>query len=117
MTDNKKLNLAKIIGWDLLTVGRVPLFLLLALFVSAMAVIFTTYKTRLLITEKEHTMVERERLDGEWRNLLLEETALSEHSRVQALAEKELDMKRPNSDQEVIITDHEPPLHEQTKDE
>lgn len=96
-------NLAKLIGYDLLTAGRVPLILLIMIFVSAMAVVFTTHNTRQAITEKDQALVERERLDNERRNLLLEETALIEHSRVQAIAKKELEMKRPDSDKEVII--------------
>ncbi|KOO14674.1 cell division protein FtsL [Vibrio xuii] len=96
-------NLAKLIALDLLSVGRVPLVLLVLIFASAMGVVFTTHHTRQAITEKDQSMVERERLDNEWRNLLLEETALAEHSRVQAVAKQELDMKRPDSDKEVII--------------
>jgi cell division protein FtsL len=96
-------NLAKLIAIDLLSVGRVPLVLLVLIFASAMGVVFTTHHTRQAITEKDQAMVERERLDNEWRNLLLEETALAEHSRVQAVAKQELDMKRPDSDKEVII--------------
>ncbi|KGY13680.1 cell division protein FtsL [Vibrio tubiashii] len=96
-------NLAKLIALDLLGVGRVPLILLVLIFSSAMGVVFTTHHTRQAITEKDQALVERERLDDEWRNLLIEETALSEHSRVQAVAKAELEMKRPDSDKEVII--------------
>lgn len=96
-------NLAKLIALDLLSVGRVPLILLVLIFSSAMGVVFTTHHTRQAITEKDQALVERERLDNEWRNLLIEETALAEHSRVQAVAKKELEMKRPDSDKEVII--------------
>ncbi|WP_162047091.1 cell division protein FtsL [Vibrio taketomensis] len=96
-------NLAKIIGLDLITVGRGSLILLVLIFASAMAVVFTTHQTRSAITEKDHALTERERLDDEWRNLLLEETALAEHSRVQSIAKQELDMKRPDSDKEVVI--------------
>lgn len=99
-----RVNLTKVIAKDLVTTGRLPLLLLIAIFISAMAVVFTTHHTRQVITAKEQAMIERERLDNEWRNLLLEETALSEHSRVEALAEKELDMLRPDPDQEVIIS-------------
>lgn len=96
-------NLAKIIALDLITVGRVPLVLLVLIFASAMGVVFTTHHTRQAITEKDQALMERERLDNEWRNLLLEETALAEHSRVQAVAKHELEMMRPESDKEVII--------------
>lgn len=96
-------NLAKIIALDLLTVGRVPLLLLVLIFASAMGVVFTTHHTRQAITEKDQALMERERLDNEWRNLLLEETALAEHSRVQAVAKQDLEMTRPDADKEVII--------------
>lgn len=98
-----KINLAKVIALDLLTIGRIPSLLIIFIFISAMSVVFATHQTRLVISAKEQAMVERERLDNEWRNLLLEETALSEHSRVEALAENELEMKRPEPDKEVII--------------
>nr|WP_284192429.1 cell division protein FtsL [Vibrio zhanjiangensis] len=96
-------NLAKLIALDLVTVGRIPLLILTLIFASAMAVVFTTHHTRQAITEKDLALQERERLDNEWRNLLLEETALAEHSRVQEIAKDELQMKRPDADKEVVI--------------
>ncbi|MDE1324627.1 cell division protein FtsL [Vibrio aestuarianus] len=97
-------NLAKLIALDLLTIGRVPLILLALIFSSAMGVVFITHHSRQAISEKDQALVERERLDSEWRNLIIEETALAEHSRVQSLAKQDLEMKRPDSDKEVVIT-------------
>ena len=77
--------------------------MLILIFASAMGVVFTTHHTRQAITEKDQALQERERLDNEWRNLLIEETALAEHSRVQEIAKDELQMKRPDSDKEVVI--------------
>ncbi len=96
-------NLAKIIVLDLLSIGRVPLILLTLIFASAMGVVFTTHHTRQAISEKDQAFMERDRLDNEWRNLILEETALAEHSRVQELAQKDLEMKRPDADKEVVV--------------
>ena len=96
-------NLAKLIALDIITVGRVPLLVLILIFASAMGVVFTTHHTRQAITEKDQALQERERLDNEWRNLLIEETELAEHSRVQEIAKDELQMKRPDSDKEVVI--------------
>ena len=96
-------NLAKLIALDLVTIGRIPLLVLTLIFASAMAVVFTTHHTRQAITEKDLALQELERLDNEWRNLLLEETALAEHSRVQEIAKDELQMKRPDADKEVVI--------------
>lgn len=96
-------NLTKLVLLDLITVGRLPMVLLLCLFLSAMSVVFVTHHSRQLITEKDQLLDARERLDDEWRNLILEETALSEHSRVQDAAQKELGMRRPDTDREVLI--------------
>ncbi|NAW69573.1 cell division protein FtsL [Vibrio sp. V27_P1S3P104] len=96
-------NLTKLIAFDLLTVGRLPLLLMMTIFMSAMAIVFTTHHTRQSVTEKNTALQQRDHLDNEWRNLILEETALSEHSRVQDLASKELMMKRPDADKEVVI--------------
>ncbi|GAL13038.1 cell division protein FtsL [Vibrio astriarenae] len=101
---DKAPNLAKIIAMDVLTVGRLPLLLMLTLLVSAMGVVFVTHQSRTAITDKDVTLVERERLGNEWRNLLLEETALAEHSRVEQLAIRELEMKRPDADKEVLVS-------------
>jgi len=99
-----QVNLAKHIGQDLLTVGRWPLLMLVIAFASAMWVVHTTHDTRQAIHQRDRALTERDRLDNEWRNLILEENALSEHSRVQELAAKELQMKRPDADKEVIIS-------------
>ncbi|EPP21818.1 Cell division protein FtsL [Vibrio fluvialis I21563] len=77
--------------------------MLILIFTSAMGVVFTTHHTRQAITQKDQALEERDHLDNEWRNLILEETALAEHSRVQEMAKNELDMKRPDADKEVVI--------------
>ena len=100
----QKPNLAKIILLDLFTVGRLPLLVLVLIFISAMGVVLVTHNTRQAITEKDRALVERERLDEEWRNLILEENALAEHNRVQKMAVSELEMKRPDPDKEVVIS-------------
>lgn len=99
-----KPNLAKLILTDLLKVSFVPLILLIAIFFLAIGIVLSTHDTRTAITDKDATLVERERLDSEWRNLILEENALAEHSRVQKMAIDELEMKRPDGDKEVVIS-------------
>jgi cell division protein FtsL len=42
-------------------------------------------------------------LDVEWRHLVLEQSALSEHNRIETLVEKKLDMHRPEPDEEVMV--------------
>ncbi|USD64871.1 cell division protein FtsL [Vibrio sp. SCSIO 43136] len=97
-------NLAKHIALDLITVGRIPALLLGCAFASAMWVVHTTHDTRQAVHALDLTMAERDRLNNEWRNLILEENALSEHSRVQEIASQELEMSRPDGDKEVVIS-------------
>lgn len=100
----KSPNLAKLIVTDLFKAGLLPLLLLFCIFATAMGIVFSTHETRLAITEKDRALVEREKLDSEWRNLILEENALAEHSRVNKMAVDELEMKRPDGDKEVVIS-------------
>ncbi|MGV3001761.1 cell division protein FtsL [Vibrio sp.] len=103
MKDKQPPTLIRSIWTDLISVGRVPLVLLLLIFVSSIAVVLTTYNTRNQITLRDELLESREQLDSEWRNLILEENALAEHTRVQKVAIKDLDMKRPDSDKEVVV--------------
>lgn len=97
-------NLVKQIINDLFRTSRWTVILFVLIGVSAMSVVFVTHHTRYAIMQKEQALLERERLDTEWRNLILEETSLSEHTRVQALAIKELNMTRPDAKNEVVVT-------------
>ncbi|MGF1700022.1 cell division protein FtsL [Photobacterium makurazakiensis] len=96
-------NLAHLIGQDLLSVGRVPLVLLVLVLTSAMGVVLITHHSRQLIAQQELLLIERDQLDIEWRNQILEENSLAEHSRIERLAEQELEMRRPSRDSEVIV--------------
>ncbi|RXJ72483.1 cell division protein FtsL [Veronia nyctiphanis] len=83
------------IAYDIASVGRVPLILMLLMLISAFAVVYVTQLTRVTIANQDNLLVEQERLEVEWRNLILEEHALSEHSRVESHARQDLDMVRP----------------------
>jgi cell division protein FtsL len=76
---------------------------LLLVVVSAFCVIYFTHINRQTTSHLEQLLTERDELDIEWRNLLLEQSSLSEHSVIESKAQKELNMKRPSADSEVII--------------
>ncbi|GIU51766.1 cell division protein FtsL [Shewanella sp. KT0246] len=71
--------------------------------VNAVGVVYTSHATRKLTSQMDHLLQERDRLDIEWRNLLLEEQSKSEHSRVTRIATKDLKMMRPLPKEEVVI--------------
>ncbi|ATG75222.1 cell division protein FtsL [Zobellella denitrificans] len=98
-----RINLAREIGQDLLR-HKWQLLLAVLTLVSALAVIVITHGTRQLTGEYNELMAEQDRLDIEWRHLLLEQNTLMEHSRVEALARDKLKMHRPAPAQEKLVT-------------
>ena len=77
--------------------------LLMIVVFSAFSVIYTTHINRLTTSELEVLLTERDELDIEWRNLLLEQNSLAEHSAIESKASRLLEMKRPSAATEVII--------------
>lgn len=79
------------------------LLLSLVVISNAVVVVYTSHMSRKLTSQWDFLLQERDRLDIEWRNLLLEEQSQSEHSRVNRIATKDLDMHRPLPSQEVVV--------------
>ncbi len=97
-----RINLALVIASDIVQhPWRVLLYALVML--SAAAVILSSHHNRQLIIVHESLMQERDKLDVEWRHLLLEQSALTEHNRIENLVEKKLDMRRPDPNEEVVV--------------
>ncbi|WP_411751816.1 cell division protein FtsL [Serratia sp. (in: enterobacteria)] len=103
MIGNERHGLVGVIGGDLLRNGKIPLILMIAALVSAVFVVTTAHRTRLLTAEREQLVLERDALDIEWRNLILEENALGDHSRVERTATEKLQMQHVDPSQEIII--------------
>lgn len=103
MIGNERHSLVSVIGEDMLRHGKLPLLLLVVVVVSAVMVVTTTHKTRLLTAQREQLVLERDALDIEWRNLILEENALGDHSRVERIATEKLRMQHVDPSQENIV--------------
>jgi len=95
-------NLLLILVTDL-TRHKVRVLLSLLVVISAMAVVLSTHHNRQQNIELEALMQQKDELDIEWRNLVLEQRALTEHNRIEAMVQKELNMYRPTVDQEVVV--------------
>lgn len=96
------LNLPRVVVNDLWQHKWILLLALLVMF-NAVAVVYTSHVSRQLTTQWDQLLQERDRLDIEWRNLLLEEQSQSEHSRITRFASKELNMSRPLPSEEVVV--------------
>ncbi|MDX1705226.1 cell division protein FtsL [Pseudidiomarina sp.] len=77
--------------------------LFLAVVMSSLTVIYVAHAHRLITTERDNLLSDRDNLDIEWRHLQIEQNALTEHSRVERIAEQRLDMVRPEGKQEVLV--------------
>ncbi|WP_218354104.1 cell division protein FtsL [Alteromonas lipotrueiana] len=83
--------------------NKLRVLLYLMVIVSSIAVVLASHHNRQQNIELESLMQQRDELDVQWRNLVLEQRALTEHNRIEAMVEKQLDMHRPSADQEVVI--------------
>lgn len=90
--------------WKDIVGNFVSYILLLLVVISAFSVIYYTHINRQKTSELEQLYTQRDELDIEWRNLLLEQNSLAEHSEIESRAKKLLNMKRPDADSEIIIT-------------
>jgi len=97
-----QLNLPRIVLLDLWH-HKWVLLLAIAVMVNAIVVVYTSHVSRKYITQWDQMLQEGDRLDIEWRNLLLEEQSLSEHSRITRIATKELEMSRPLPKEEIVV--------------
>ncbi|MFC0266948.1 cell division protein FtsL [Kushneria aurantia] len=73
----------------------VVLILLLAVMLSALAVIGSAYQTRAQYARLQQLESDRDRLQTTWSRLLLEESTWSTPSRIENLARQRLDMHVP----------------------
>lgn len=81
----------------------VRVLLFLAVLVSAGLVILSAHHNRQMSIAIEQLMQEQDQLDVEWRHLVLEQSALSEHNRIESLVKKQLNMHRPEPGEEIVV--------------
>ncbi|MBU2979422.1 cell division protein FtsL [Alteromonas sp. C1M14] len=80
---------------------RVLLYLMVV--TTAISVVLASHLNRQQNIVMESLMQQKDDLDVEWRNLVLEQRALTEHNRIENEVEKKLDMYRPSAEEEVVV--------------
>ncbi len=71
--------------------------------VSAIGLVYSKHKTRMLFVELEQLNKEVVSLNTEWGRLQLEQSAWSDHSRVEQIARDRLGMVAPGAEQIAFI--------------
>jgi cell division protein FtsL len=74
-----------------------------ALLGAAIAVVWSKHEARSLFIELQHLNAERDRLDIEWGQLKLEQSAFAMHGRVEQTARVNLQMVVPRPDEVRIV--------------
>lgn len=90
--------------WQDIVRYSVTYILLVLVVMSAFSVIYYSHINRQTTSELEILLSKKDELNIEWRNLLLEQSSLAEHSAIESKAKRLLDMKRPDRDSEVIVS-------------
>lgn len=79
------------------------IILFFAMIASALAVIISTHENRQLVIAQEKLVQEKDALDIEWRHLIIEQSSLTEHNRIERTVFEKLDMRRPTREDEVLL--------------
>lgn len=87
--------------------GRAVFWLAAFVLLSALLVVYSKHLNRQLFIQLESLMNYRDQLQVEWGRLLLEESTLTAHSRVEQIAREQLKMELP-TESKVVIVKHEP---------
>lgn len=101
---NERYPLRQVILDDLTSHNKVALLLLLGVIVSAVATIWITHQTRLLIAEQGALVQKNQKLESQYIHLQLEENSRSQKSRVEAVAEK-FGLQPIKKEQEIILVE------------
>ena len=75
----------------------------MALVVTAVSVVYVKHRSRTLFVELQSLERDRDRLNIEWTQLTLENTAWATHDRIEQVASKQLSFRMPTpADMEVM---------------
>lgn len=77
--------------------------LLLALLASGISVIYTTFRNRAMLNELQQLRNQRNELQVQWGQLLIEQSTFSLDSRIERKAIEELQMKVPDFSDVVMV--------------
>ena len=78
-------------------------FLFAIVMVTAIGLVYSKHKTRVLFVELQQLNKEVVSLNTEWGRLQLEQSAWSDHGRIERIARERLDMRIPEAEQVAFI--------------
>lgn len=103
MTKQRYPSLMKMLLQDLLQ-HKWVLLLSVVVIGNALSIVYIAHLNRQLTSERDDLLSYRDTLDSEWRHLVVEQNALTEHSRVERIAQEQLGMRDVEPEQEVLVS-------------
>lgn len=82
--------------------GTLVILIVLVVF-SALTVVYSAYKHRQLFNQHQQLSTQGDNLQVEWGQLLLEQSALSAHGRIEQIVTGKLGMYVPGPDEIVVV--------------
>lgn len=89
--------------WPVYKRAVAKLLLIALVLGSAIAVIYVSHLNRRLFNEYQMLVQDRDRMEVEWGQLLLEQSALAAHARIERIAIKRLGMRAPKLNEIVMV--------------
>ena len=83
--------------------AKLTVALWLAVFCSAIAVVFTSHEARLAFIEWQELLQQAQDFDVEWGQLLIQKNSTASYTRLESLAADKLQMTAPGKEQMVIV--------------
>ena len=100
MTKQRYPSLTKMVLQDLVQ----HKWIVLVVVFNALSIVYVAHLNRQLTAERDDLLSYRDTLDREWRHLVIEQNALTEHSRVERIAQQQLGMRDVTSETEVMVS-------------
>lgn len=101
MSRNELVSPASAAQW--LKKALVHVVLCVSVMASAISVIYVSHQNRQIFAAYQALLGQRDELKADWGRLLLEESALAAHSRVEKIAIEKLGMQVPEIKQVVLV--------------
>ena len=103
MTKQRYPSLTKMVLQDLVQHKWIVLLGVVVVF-NALSIVYVAHLNRQLTAERDDLLSYRDTLDREWRHLVIEQNALTEHSWVERIAQQQLGMRDVTSETEVMVS-------------
>jgi len=81
----------------------IPALLIVAVLMSAIALVYNKHQSRKLFVELQHLKQQVTELNIEWGQLQLEQSAWTDHGRIERIARERLLMKQPVAEEVIFI--------------